>query len=160
ARVINLGYFQNGQAVSCPTNLDLLLGGVVRIVVREHLWLGGVFVSAHVDHAGIIVWVVQQTGEVIVETKLLLGVLGGLVFDIEFRSTFDHWVAPSNQNGLLITFRNDNFVFSIRFNRSKLHALIGNMLHSRGRRARGRAWCGVGRSICHRFGLIGSSTGS
>src|SRR5699024_10830779 len=44
ARVINLGYFQNGQAVSCPTNLDLLLGGVVRIVVREHLWLGGVFV--------------------------------------------------------------------------------------------------------------------
>ncbi len=44
---LDLGDLQNGVAVGSPADLDLLRGRVVRVVVREHHWLGDTCVVIH-----------------------------------------------------------------------------------------------------------------
>ena len=120
-----LGYFHDGVAVASPANLGLLFGGVVRIVVGEHLRLGGVLVGANVDKAVVIVRVLDEAGEVIVESELLLCCLGGLILVIEFRRVLKQRIAPRDEHGLLVAIRDDYFVLFIRLYWVKLHALCG-----------------------------------
>ena len=140
--VANLGYFHDGVTVTSPANLGLLLGRVIRIVVGEHLRLGGVLVGADVDKAVVIVWVLDKTGKVIVEAELLLSCLGGLILVIEFRCVLKQRIAPGNEDGLLVAIRDDYFVLFIRLYWVELHALGGGELDVR---LRGFAALALGR---------------
>ena len=83
--IAHLGHLHDGVAVASPANLGLLLGRVIRIVVGEHLRLGGVLVGADVDKAIVIIWVLDKARKVIVEAELLLSGLGRLVLIIKLR---------------------------------------------------------------------------
>ena len=129
--VAHLGDLEDGVAVASPTNLDLLFGRVLRIVVREHHRLGGVLVGAHVDESVLVIRVLDEASEVIVEAELLLSSLGGLVVDVELRSAFDDRVAPGDKNGLLVALRDNNFILGVRLDLLEVHALSGGQLNFR-----------------------------
>ena len=129
AGALDLGDLQNGVAVASPADLDLLLGRVVRVVVREHHRLGGVLVGAHVDHAGVVGRVLDEAREVVVEAELLLGIGCGLLVDVELWSTLDDWVAPCDEHGLLVAGRDDDLVLGVGLDGVEKHALCGGQLH-------------------------------
>lgn len=107
----------------------VLLGRVVRVVVREHHWLGGVLVGAHVDHAGVVGRVLDEAREVVVEAELLLGIGCGLLVDVELWSTLDDWVAPRDEHGLLVAGRDDDLVLGVGLDGVEKHALCGGQLN-------------------------------
>ena len=149
-----LGHLHDGVAVASPADLGLLLGGVIRIVVGEHLRLGGVLVGADVDKAVVIVRVLDEAGEVIVEAELLLGCLGGLVLVIEFRRVLKQRVAPGNEDGLLVAIRDDHFVLLVWLYWVELHAFCGGELNVR---LRGFAALALGgRSLIRRIIRVGA----
>ena len=59
AGLADLGDFEDGVAVVGQADVDLLIGGVVRVVAREHVWLGGVLVGADVQQAVRVLRVLQ-----------------------------------------------------------------------------------------------------
>ena len=128
AGALHLGDLEDGVAVASPTDLYLLLGGVLRVVVREHHRLGGVLMRAHVDHAVLVIRVLDEAGEVIVEAELLLRIRGSLVVDVEFRRALDDRVTPGNQDGLLIALGDDDLILGVGLNGLEVHALGGGEL--------------------------------
>ena len=154
AGLANLRYLHDGVAVASPADLGLLLGGVIRIVVGEHLRLGGVLVGADVDKAVVIVRVLDKARKVIVEAELLLSCLGGLVLVIEFRRVLKQRVAPGNEDGLLVAIRDDHFVLLVWLYWVELHALCGGELNVR---LRGFAALALGgRSLIRRIIRVGA----
>ena len=114
------------------TNVDLLVRRVLRVVVRQHLRLGGVLVGAHIHHAVLIRRVLHEAREVVVEAELARGSRSGLVVRVELRRVLVDRVAPSDQYGGFIARGDDNFVLLVRLHALEAHALCRGDLRRSG----------------------------
>ena len=87
----------DGQPVRSPRDPHLLLGRVVLVVGGEHVRFGGVLV---VDHEQLLAADLDDFGEVVVVTELLLLGLGGLAVEVELGRVGDDRVAPADHDVL------------------------------------------------------------
>ena len=127
AGVAHPGHLQHGESVVGPADPDLFLGGVVGVVARVHVRLGGVLVGAHEDHPVGVGGMLEQAGEVIVEAELLLGGYRGLVVHVEFGRALDDRVTPGDEDGLCVAGRDDDLILLVRLHHLELQARRGDV---------------------------------
>ena len=123
AGVLVAGHLEDRVAMAHDANVDLLVRRVLRVVVRQHLRLGGVLVGAHVHHAVLVRRVLHEAREVVVEAELARGGRCGLVIRIEFRCVLVDRIAPGDQHGGSVARGDDNFVLLVRLHALEAHAL-------------------------------------
>ena len=156
--LVILFHSKDGLAVGSQSDVDLLLSSIFFLVSTEHHRLGGVLVRADVQQCA--VFSLNQASEVIVEAELLQLVFRSLLVKVELRATLVDWVAPANQNILLVAVRDNDCVFRVRLDGFETHTLrrfvLATVTGSSGTGGVG-ATCGAARIIRGASGQHGAT---
>lgn len=115
----------HAEPVRGPGDLDLLAGGVRRVVAREHEDLVGVLVVGDEYLTAALTWQVEQVQEVVVVAELAGLRRGGLPRLVERGGAAQDGVAPADQDALGIALGDDDGVHGVRLDGPEAQALGG-----------------------------------